>query len=81
MKALLFNLNESYNDYLNFTETYLLYVPINIPLSHIIITPSLHHVSNSQVYTDQTVVSDAQNFILTTALKPEKLLDCETGSA
>lgn len=68
-----------YHSYYNFIETYLSYVPINIPLSHIIITPSLHHISDSQVYTDQTVVSDAQNFVLTTALKPEKRLYCEAG--
>lgn len=48
----------------------LFYVPVYIPLFHVVVAPSLHHVTHSQVDTDQAVRGDAQHLILSATLKP-----------
>ena len=45
-------------------------VPVDVPLSHVVVAPGLHHIPYPQVNTDQAVWGDAQDLILTTALEP-----------
>lgn len=50
---------------------HLSYVPVDIPLSHVVVTPSFHNLSHSQIDTDQTIVCDAQDLVFTATLKSE----------
>lgn len=49
---------------------YLSYVPVDVPLLHVVVAPGLHHVTHPQVNPDQTVRSNTQDLIFPTALKP-----------
>lgn len=51
--------------------TNLSYVPVDIPLPHVVVTPGLHYFSHSQVDTDQAIVCNAQDFVFTATLKSE----------
>lgn len=50
---------------------HLSYVPVDVPLLHVVVAPRLHHIAHAQVDTDQTVGSDAQHLVFPTALKPD----------
>lgn len=45
-------------------------VPVDIPLLHVVVAPSLYHITHSQVNTDQSVGGDPQDLIFSAALKP-----------
>lgn len=44
-------------------------VPVDVPLSHRVVPPCLHHFLYVQVDTDQPVVSDTQDLIFTAPFK------------
>lgn len=48
------------------------YIPVDIPLPHVVVTPGLHYVSHSQVDPDQAIVCNAQDLVFTATLKSEK---------
>lgn len=50
---------------------YLPDVPVDIPLAHVTEAPRLDHVAHGQVNSDQSVVGDAQDFVLFAALEPD----------
>lgn len=50
---------------------HLSYVPVDVPLLHVVVAPGLHHITHPQVNADQTVGGDAQNLIFPAALEPD----------
>lgn len=46
-------------------------VPVDIPLSHRVIPPCLHHFLCVHVDADQTVIGDTQHLIFATSFEPE----------
>lgn len=50
--------------------SYLLNIPVDIPLPHGVVSPCLHHISYAEVNADETVVGDPKDFIFTASLKP-----------
>lgn len=52
-------------------DGHLFYVPVHVPLLHVVVAPCLHHVTHSQVDTDQAVGSYAKHLVLSATLKPD----------
>lgn len=52
--------------------TNLSYVPVDVPLPHVVITPGLDYVSHAQVDTNQAIVCNAQDFVFTATFKSGK---------
>lgn len=50
-------------------------VPVDVPLSHRVVPPGLHHFVYVKVDADQTVISDTQHLIFTAPFKPENKED------
>lgn len=51
------------------SQGHLSYVPVDVPLLHVVVAPGLHHIAHAQVDTDQPVWSYPQHLVLPTALK------------
>lgn len=49
---------------------HLSYVPVDVPLLHVVVAPGLHHITHTQVNPDQAVGSNSQDLVFPTALKP-----------
>lgn len=52
--------------------TDLSYVPVDVPLPHVVVPPGLHYISHSQINTDQAIVGNAQDLVFTDAFKSER---------
>uniref|UniRef100_A0A0E9XJ93 Uncharacterized protein n=1 Tax=Anguilla anguilla TaxID=7936 RepID=A0A0E9XJ93_ANGAN len=51
-------------------DGHLLYVPVDVPLPHVVVAPGLHHITHAQVDADLAVVGDAQDLIFPASLEP-----------
>lgn len=51
------------------SRCHLSYVPVDVPLLHVVVSPGLHHITHAQVDTDQPVWSYPQYLVLPTPLK------------
>ena len=48
---------------------HLSYVPVDVPLAHVVVSPGLDHIAHPEVDADQPVGGDAQHLVLTTSLE------------